>query len=60
MRVSRRAGRACETRPYDPWVEVLELGAGGYEVTARAGAGEKVAISDPFAASFDPACLLDS
>ncbi|MCA2228483.1 Uma2 family endonuclease [Nonomuraea aurantiaca] len=43
-----------------PWVEVLELGAGGYEVTARAGAGEKVAISDPFAASFDPAHLLDT
>lgn len=42
-----------------PRVEVLELGAGGYEVTARAGAGERLTISDPFAASFDPADLLD-
>ena len=43
-----------------PRVEVLELGTGGYEVTARAGAGEKLTISDPFAVSFDPADLLDA
>ena len=43
-----------------PRVEVLELGAGGCEVSARAGAGEKLTISDPFAVSYDPADLLDA
>jgi hypothetical protein len=42
-----------------PRIEVLELGECGYDVTARAVAGEKLTISDPFAASFDPADLLD-
>ncbi|MGR6920697.1 Uma2 family endonuclease [[Actinomadura] parvosata] len=41
-----------------PRVEVLRLGAHGYELIGRAGAGEQVTLPEPFPVSFDPAELL--
>ncbi|NRQ39571.1 Uma2 family endonuclease [Nonomuraea sp. NN258] len=43
-----------------PRVEVLELGADGYETVTQAKPGETVTLSEPFPVSFDPADLLHS
>jgi Uma2 family endonuclease len=40
-----------------PRVEVLNLGAEGYELVAEAKAGDMLTIREPFPVSFDPACL---